>query len=84
MTDIDGDGRSLSFNPWVLPIPRSITPPVVLHGGFGRPEHALRAWNAGADGIQVASALHYNRVTIPQIKQALAAAGAHVRQEQTT
>jgi len=58
--------------------------PLVMHGGFGKPEHAVDVWKNGANGIQVASALHYNRTTIQAIKQALTTAGAHVRQEQTT
>jgi cyclase len=53
--------------------------PVVLHGGAGNVQHIVAAARAGADGVSIASLLHYNRQTIPALKAALAQEGVEVR-----
>ena len=58
-----------------------VSVPVIAAGGFGRPEHAVEAAQAGAVGVAVAGALHYGRVRLNDIKGALANAGVPVRRD---
>lgn len=60
-------------------ISESVRVPVVAHGGAGSAEHILDAYKAGADGVALASVLHWNHLTIPVIKGALDEAGMVIR-----
>ena len=53
--------------------------PVVVHGGAGSVEHVVQVAHLGVDGVALASVLHYNKLTIAQVKQGLIEAGVEVR-----
>jgi cyclase len=53
--------------------------PVVASGGVGSLDHFVEGARAGATGLLAASVFHFGKFTIPQVKQALHAAGLPVR-----
>ena len=46
--------------------------PVIASGGMGSIQHALDVLDAGADAIAFASVIHYNRLTLQEIRDGLA------------
>ncbi len=81
-TDVSHEGTGRGFRCPGVHQRLSNGAPIVIHGGFGCPDDGVVAMRCGYSGIQVASALHHNRVTVQQIKQALTTAGANVRPEE--
>jgi cyclase len=64
----------------VRQISDAVSVPVIASGGMGVLEHALDVVrDAHADAIAMADVLHYDRLTIPQIRSAMHDAGYHVR-----
>jgi cyclase len=53
--------------------------PVITSGGFGELADLQRASAAGASGVAIADALHWGRMTVPEIKQQARALGVEVR-----
>ena len=53
--------------------------PVVISGGAGTAAHFVQAFRAGASGALAASVFHDDRITIPELKAALAADGLEIR-----
>jgi cyclase len=53
--------------------------PVIASGGAGEPAHLVEGFAAGADAVLVASIFHYGQYTIPQVRDALRAAGVPMR-----
>ncbi|HEV8373601.1 MAG TPA: imidazole glycerol phosphate synthase subunit HisF [Actinomycetota bacterium] len=80
VTSMDADGHRTGYD---LDLIRAITTtvpiPVIASGGAGRLDHFPAACQAGADAVLAASVFHFGDLTIPQVKQALAAAGFPVR-----
>ena len=80
LTSVDREGTrrglDLAFAKQII---TRVSVPVVLHGGVGRVEDVVEAAKAGANGVAVASLLHYRSATVRQIKEALASAGEEVR-----
>lgn len=79
VTSIDREGVSAGFD---LDLTRELSylpVPVVTSGGFGAPRHAVEAYEAGASGIAIAGALHYNKVRLDEIRAELKNAGINVR-----
>lgn len=77
--DADGtrDGYELTLTAMIS---QAVRIPVIASGGAGRPEHLLDVLTAGcADAALVASMVHYGDYRVSEIKQALAAAGLHMR-----
>ena len=70
ITSIDQDGTMKGFD---LDLIRAIQVPVpvVACGGLGSVEHMHEALDAGADAIACASALHYGKVTLKELEDAL-------------
>jgi len=79
VTSIDCEGTRTGFDLALISELSSLSVPIVAAGGFGAPLHAVEAWRAGASGIAIAGALHYNRVTLDEIRTELQQAGACVR-----
>lgn len=52
-------------------IAKAVGVPVVAHGGCWTAEHVGEAAKAGADGMAVAGALHYNKLTVSDLKKGL-------------
>lgn len=80
VTSIDREGTSKGFDlDLVRAVSSAVTVPVVAAGGFGQASDALAAQQAGASGVAIAGALHYNRVKLDEIRAVLAKAGVNVR-----
>ena len=80
VTSIDNEGTNGGFDTDLYRAAVSeLSIPVIAAGGFGRPEHAVEAAQAGVSGIAIAGALHYGRVGLSEIRAALHGAGVPVR-----
>jgi cyclase len=81
VTSIDKEGTRKGFD---LPLTRAmasaVTVPVISSGGYGEVRHLAEVVSAGADAVAVADALHYDRATVPQLREAARAQGIRVRQ----
>jgi cyclase len=80
LTSIDREGTLTGFDLDLLSAVRNVTRlPIVAHGGAGHPSDAVKAFDAGASAIAIASALHHGHYTISKFKEALHNAGIEVR-----
>ena len=58
----------------------AVSIPVIASGGAGTPEHFLEVLTEGhASAALAASVFHYKQISIPELKQYLAARGVEVR-----
>ncbi len=74
--DGTGDGYELELTRRVS---EAVEVPVIASGGVGEPRHLIEGYRAGADAALCASIFHYGRYRIPEVKEAVAAAGIPVR-----
>jgi imidazole glycerol-phosphate synthase subunit HisF len=74
--DGTGDGYELELTRRVS---EAVEVPVIASGGVGEPRHIVEGYGAGADAALCASIFHYGRYRIPEVKEAIAAAGIPVR-----
>ena len=80
LTSIDREGTKSGFDLELIRQVRAVCSiPIIAHGGAGQPIDAVRAHDAGADGIAVASILHSGQYQVEDFKIALATAGIEVR-----
>ncbi len=81
LNSMDGDGTKEGFDLELISSVREVVSiPVIASGGAGKAEHFPPAVQAGADAVLAASIFHFGEVSIPEVKQAMAAAGLEVRQ----
>jgi imidazole glycerol-phosphate synthase subunit HisF len=80
LTSMDRDGTKDGYD---LTLTRAISEavdvPVIASGGAGEPRHLVDGIRAGADAVLCASIFHYGEYTIPQVREALRAAGVPMR-----
>ena len=80
LTSMDRDGTQDGYD---LELTRAISGavdvPVIASGGAGEPAHLVDGLEAGADAVLCASIFHYGQYTIPQVREALRAAGVPMR-----
>lgn len=70
VTSIDREGTRRGFdNKLIQAISTAVGVPVIASGGFGHRVHLQEAVAAGADAVAFADTLHYNRITLPNIRQ---------------
>ncbi|MBE7729856.1 imidazole glycerol phosphate synthase subunit HisF [Komagataeibacter sp. FXV3] len=80
LTSMDRDGTGKGFDLDLLRAAnQAVRIPIVASGGVGELAHFVEGARAGATGLLAASVFHFGQFTIPQVKQALAAAGLPVR-----
>ncbi len=80
LTSMDRDGTSDGYDlPLTSAVSAAVDVPVIASGGAGELQHLVEALQAGADAVLCASIFHYNRHTVAQAKDYLAAAGIPVR-----
>ena len=80
LTSIDREGTKSGFDLELIRQVRAVCSiPIIAHGGAGQPIDAVRAHDAGADGIAVASILHSGQYQVEDFKITLATAGIEVR-----
>ena len=70
---------TLADLPLVQQVCDAVNVPVTASGGFGRAEDLAAVGATGVSGIAIADALHWKRMTLPEIKAYAAAAGLDVR-----
>lgn len=81
LNSMDADGVQEGFDLEMIRAAREIAGvPLIASGGAGKPEDFVEAVRAGADAVLAASVFHFNKMTISQVKNELAAAGFSVRQ----
>ena len=80
LTSMDRDGTKDGYDlELVEAIAEAVEVPVIASGGVGGPEHMVAGFAAGADAALAASIFHYGEYTIPQVRDALCAAGVALR-----
>jgi imidazole glycerol-phosphate synthase subunit HisF len=80
LTSMDRDGTKDGYDlDLVRTIAGAVDVPVIASGGAGEPAHLVDGLAAGADAVLVASIFHYGEYTIPQVRDALRAAGVPMR-----
>jgi cyclase len=81
LTSMDADGTKAGYDLEITQlVSRAVNIPVIASGGAGSIDHILSAFASGADAALLASLLHFQELTIAQIKSAMQAAGIPVRQ----
>jgi cyclase len=81
VTSIDCEGTRKGFDySLVRAVSEEVQVPVIASGGFGAEEHLAAVVAAGADAVAFADALHFGRVTLPEIRNMANRAGISVRQ----
>jgi cyclase len=82
LTSMDFDGTHAGYD---IELTRAVSGavrlPVIASGGAGSSKHMHDALTeGGADAALAASVFHFGELSIPQVKQELAATGLEVRQ----
>lgn len=72
LTSIARDGGKKGYDcEFIAKVAHAVGVPVIAHGGAWTPEHLGEAVKAGADGCAVASALHYGKHTVRELKEGI-------------
>jgi imidazole glycerol-phosphate synthase subunit HisF len=80
LTSMDRDGTKDGYDlELVRAISGAVEVPVIASGGAGEPAHLVEGLAAGADAALCASIFHYGEYTIPEVREALRAAGVPMR-----
>jgi cyclase len=80
LNSIDADGTKNGFDVEMIEAVRAeVSVPLVASGGAGKASDAVDAYTSGADAILAASIFHHDKVSVQEVKSALAGAGAVVR-----
>lgn len=70
VTSIDQEGTRNGYDSGLISAISAVSPvPIIASGGYGKPLHIKQIVDAGADAVAVADALHYNRTTLPELRQ---------------
>jgi cyclase len=80
LTSVDQEGTRKGFDlPLVRAVAQSVPVPVIASGGMGGVNHLVEVVREGkADAVAMADVLHYQRLTIPAIREQARAAGVPV------
>lgn len=69
LTSIDQEGTRKGFDLQLLKIINAVsTVPVIVSGGYGKPQHLRDAIQYGADAVAFADALHYERTNLSELR----------------
>ncbi|KQB86702.1 imidazole glycerol phosphate synthase subunit HisF [Corynebacterium lowii] len=80
LNSMDADGTRDGFDLELIRLVRAaVSIPVIASGGAGKAADFPPAVEAGADALLAASIFHFGVTSIPEVKEALAGAGAEVR-----
>jgi imidazole glycerol-phosphate synthase subunit HisF len=82
LTSVDREGTRKGFDcDLVRTVSTSVSIPVIASGGMGSVDHLVEVIEVGrADAVAMADVLHYQRLTIPEIRAAAAQANIPVRE----
>lgn len=80
LTCIDHEGLEKGMDTELIQrVSKAVSIPVIVSGGYGKPNDFVDAINSGADAVAIAKSLHYDRTTISDIKNEANKAGIKVR-----
>ncbi|MDD2177162.1 imidazole glycerol phosphate synthase cyclase subunit [Acidovorax sp. D2M1] len=80
LTAVDQEGTRKGLDIELLrAVNARVNVPVIASGGFGDSVDLKRASDAGTSGVAIADALHWGRMTVPDIKQQARGLGLEVR-----
>ena len=80
LTSVDREGTGKGVDAGLIRAVSAAVPiPVVASGGVGSASHAVEAFQSGADGVGMAGVLHYDKVSLEAIRDAMTAADIPVR-----
>ena len=81
LTAVDREGTRKGFDiDLIQQVRDALTIPVIASGGMGSAEHFLEAAQVGgADAIAMADVLHYDRMTLPEIRKVALESSLEVR-----
>lgn len=80
LTSVDQEGTRKGFDlPLLRAVCDAVNLPVIASGGFGRLADLHDAARRGASGVAIADALHWKRMTLPDIKAGAAEGGLDIR-----
>lgn len=80
LTSVDREGTFKGFElEFIEKIAKQVPVPVVVHGGAGTLDDIVQVAKLGVDGVAIAGVLHYNKLTVKNIKQHLINNGVEVR-----
>lgn len=82
LTSVDREGTRKGFDVELTRAVATTVPiPVIASGGMGATEHLVQVVREGqADAVAMADSLHYQRITLAEMRSAATAAGIQVRQ----
>jgi len=82
LTSVDREGTRKGFDvPLVQAVCEAVSVPVTASGGFGQGPDLAALAGTGVSAVAIADALHWQRMTLAEIKAAARAAGFDVREE---
>lgn len=80
LTSIDQEGTRKGFDLDLLKAANAVaTVPLIVSGGYGKPQHLFDAINYGADAVAFADALHYERSTLTDLRNIASTTNVRVR-----
>ncbi|WP_298380409.1 imidazole glycerol phosphate synthase cyclase subunit [Azospirillum sp.] len=80
LTSIDQEGTRKGFDTeLVAAVAAAVSIPVIASGGMGNMEHLKAVADQGADAIAMADVLHYNRMSVSEIRAGARDRGLQVR-----
>ncbi|MCK9556018.1 imidazole glycerol phosphate synthase subunit HisF [bacterium] len=81
LTSMDADGTTDGYDiELTKTVSKAVSIPVIASGGAGNAEHIYRVFNEGfADAALAASIFHYNKLSVPAVKEYLMRKGIPVR-----
>jgi cyclase len=82
LTSMDADGTKAGYDlELTRAVSRAVNIPVIASGGAGNIQHLIEAFTIGeADAALAASIFHFGEISIPEARDAIAAAGIPMRQ----
>ncbi len=80
LTSIDKEGTGKGYDlDLIEQVGDIVTVPLIVSGGFAKSQDIVAAVSRGADACAVADAIHYNKMTLPQIRTEMIDAGIPTR-----
>jgi imidazole glycerol-phosphate synthase subunit HisF len=80
VTSIDQEGTGKGFdNKLIKAISDSVSIPVIASGGYGELKHVTEVVQSGANALAIAGSLHYDKITVPEIRKYALAENISVR-----
>ncbi len=80
LTSVDQEGTRKGFDTALIEAVSKVVPiPVIASGGMGSIAHVVDAVEHGADAVAMADILHYNRMSLPDIRAAALERGLNIR-----